>query len=163
MKNPHVIWVTDAVAVSSALTLADLEGLAGEGVRSIIDLRADAEPRPQGLPPWEEATVAAAHGLVYEQLAVEPPRLSDAVGRLVLRALRAAPSPVLMHCTTGRRAGTFGLIALACEQPRSIGECLRRGRAMGLDFDGMPRLTEFLVQYVMRHGCFYQPGSLGDA
>ena len=156
VASSRVTWLTNTLAVSAAVTRVDLESLAAEGLRAIIDLRADAEPRPQGLPPWEEAALATAHGLIYDQIPVEPPRLSDAVGHLVLRVLRAAPPPVLIHCTTGRRAATFGLIALACEQPRSLEHCLARGRAMGLDFDGMPRLTEFLQRYVTRHGGFYQ-------
>jgi uncharacterized protein (TIGR01244 family) len=147
--------LTAHLAVSAAVTREDIPRFAAAGFRSIIDLRADAEPRPRGLPPWEEAAIAAAHGLAYAQISVEPTRLSDAVGRLVLRALGEAAAPVLIHCTTGRRAGIFGLIALACEQRLSVEQCLARGRAIGLDFDGMPRLTDFLRQYVARHGRYY--------
>lgn len=35
-------------------------------------------------------------------------------------------------------------------------DCLARGRGMGLDFAGMPRLTAFLRDYVRRYGRYYR-------
>lgn len=154
--------LTDRIAVSGALVEDDVRRLPVEGFRSIIDLRADGEPRPQGLAPWDEATLAAAAGLAYQQIAVEPPRLGDSLGHAIRRALCEAEPPVLMHCTTGRRAGTFGLVALACDEALTVEQCLARGRAMGLDFDGMPRLTRFLRDYVERHGKQYRAVATGD-
>lgn len=151
--------LTDRLAVSGALTADDIGRLRAMGFRSVIDLRADGEPRPQGIPPWEEAALAHEAALWYRQVPVEPQRLGDALGRTVRRAARAAPGPVLVHCTTGRRAGTFGLVLLACDEDVSVEECLARGRAMGLDFDGMPRLTKFLRDFVGRYGKHYRPGS----
>ncbi|HWP65147.1 MAG TPA: sulfur transferase domain-containing protein [Candidatus Limnocylindria bacterium] len=147
--------LTDRVAVSGALIAADLRRLASEGFRSILDLRAHGEPRPQGLAPWEEEVLAASAGLRYRQIPVEPHLLSDSLGHAVRRALCDTQPPVLLHCTTGRRAGTFGLIALAADEALTVEQCLARGRAMGLDFDGMPRLTAFLQNYVKRHGKHY--------
>jgi uncharacterized protein (TIGR01244 family) len=148
--------LTDRITVSAALLEEDLRHLAAQGFRSIVDLRTDGEPRPRGLAPWEESPLAAREGLGYRQIPVEPHALDDALGHAVRQALREANAPVLLHCTTGRRAGTFGLIALACDEPLTVEDCLARGRAMGLDLDGMPRLTAFLRSYVTRHGKHYQ-------
>jgi uncharacterized protein (TIGR01244 family) len=153
---------TDRIAVSGALVEEDIRRLAAEGFRSIIDLRADGEPRPQGLAPWDEATLAAAAGLAYRQIPVEPPRLGDGLGHAVRRALYEAAPPVLLHCTTGRRAGTFGLVALACDEALTVEQCLARGRAMGLDFDGMPRLATFLREYAEKHGKHYRDLAAAD-
>jgi hypothetical protein len=68
---------------------------------------------------------------------------------------QAAPR-VVLHCTTGRRARVFGLLVLAYERSLTAEECLEVGRARGLDFDGMPRLTSFLRHYVERHGRYYR-------
>ena len=149
--------LTDRVAVSGALTSEDVRRLAADGFHSIVDLRSDGEPRPQGLAPWDEARLAQEIGLTYRQITVEPQMLGDSLARAVLQALRSSPSPVLVHCTTGRRAGTFALLQLACEQDLSVDDCLARGRAMGLDFDGMPRLTKFLREFVESHGRHYRP------
>jgi uncharacterized protein (TIGR01244 family) len=148
--------LTDRLAVAGALASEDLPLLAAAGYRSVVDLRAHGEPRPQGIAPWDEAVLAAAAGLAYEQIPIEPPGLGECSGHTVRRALRGADPLVLLHCTTGRRAGTFGLIALACEESLTIEDCLARGRGMGLDFAGMPRLTAFLRDYVRRYGRHYR-------
>jgi uncharacterized protein (TIGR01244 family) len=135
----------------------DLRRLGAAGYRSIVDLRSDGEPRPQGLAPWDEATLARRAGLAYRQIAVEPQLLGDALAHAVRRAVQASTPPVLLHCTTGRRAGTFGLVLLACEEDLTVEECLARGGAMGLDWSGMPRLTVFLRQFVERNGRHYHP------
>jgi uncharacterized protein (TIGR01244 family) len=157
--NMKLQRLTDRFAVSAALTADDIGRLRAMGFRSVIDLRSDGEPRPQGVAPWDEATLAKEAGLSYRQISVEPQLLSDALGQAVRRAAGDAPAPVLLHCTTGRRAGTFGLMLLACEEDLSFDDCLVRGRAMGLDFDGMPRLTTFLRGFVERHGKSYRPAS----
>jgi uncharacterized protein (TIGR01244 family) len=143
--------LTDRLSVSDAPTEHDLAELAAQGFRTIVDLRAEAEPRPRGLAPSEEEKLAARAGLAYRQIPIEPPRLAGPVGTLVRQALRQATPPVLLHCTTGRRAGVFGLLAVACEDGSTVETCLERGRSMGLDFEGMPRLTAFLKEYLARH------------
>jgi uncharacterized protein (TIGR01244 family) len=144
--------LTDRIAVSGALTEDDLRGLLALGYRTVVDLRSDGEPRPQGIAPWDEASLAREAGLVYHQVPVEPQLLSDALGLAVHRIVSGAPGPVLLHCTTGRRAGTFALALLARTDGLDIEACLARGRAIGLDFEGMPRLTAFLRGFVARHG-----------
>jgi uncharacterized protein (TIGR01244 family) len=156
-ENMKLERLTDRFAASGALMADDIGRLKAMGFRGVIDLRSDGEPRPQGMPPWEEATLVQEAGLWYRQIPVEPQRLSDALGRTVRRIAGGAPGPVLLHCTTGRRAGTFGLLLLACDEDLSVDECLARGRAMGLDFDGMPRLTAFLRRFVERYGRRYRP------
>ena len=42
---------------------------------------------------------------------MEPPRLTDRLGDLIREAVHEATPPVLLHCTTGRRSGVFGLLA----------------------------------------------------
>lgn len=142
--------LTDRFAVSDAPTEDELRALALQGFRSIVDLRADGEPHPRGVAPWKEARLAAEVGLAYRQIPVEPPRLGARLGDLVRQAVREATPPVLLHCTTGRRAGICGLLVVACDERLTVSSCLERGRAIGLDFDGMPRLSVFLRQYVER-------------
>jgi uncharacterized protein (TIGR01244 family) len=144
--------LTRQLLIGEAPTAEDLHGLVAAGVRTIVDLRTDEEPRPRGLAPWEEAARARQVGLSYLHIPVAPPSLSDELAGVIRRALAGATPRVFMHCTSGRRAGTFGLLVLACDQAVDTTECLRRGHALGLDFEGMPRLTAFLRRYVERHG-----------
>jgi uncharacterized protein (TIGR01244 family) len=149
--------MSDRISVSGALTSDDVRRLATDGFHGIVDLRSDGEPRPQGMSPWDEAQLAKEVGLTYRQVTVEPQMLGDSLARAVLQAIRSLPSPILVHCTTGRRASTFALLQLASEQDLSVDDCLARGRAMGLDFEGMPRLTKFLREFVEGHGRHYRP------
>jgi uncharacterized protein (TIGR01244 family) len=142
--------LSDRLAVSDAPSEDDLRTAAREGFRTIIDLRADGEPHPRGLAPWKEARLATEIGLAYRQVPVEPPRLSNRLGDLLRRTVREATGPVLLHCTTGRRSGIFGLLVVACDERLTVASCLERGAAIGLVFDGMPRLSAFLKQYVER-------------
>lgn len=152
----RVQQLTDQLAISDALTEDDVRRLRTMGFRSVIDLRSDGEPRSQSVPPWRESTLVREAGLSYHQIAVEPPMLSDALAFAIRRAFHEAPAPVLLHCTSGRRAGTFALILLSCDNDMSVDDCLIHGRQLGLDFDGMPRLTRFLRRFVERHGMHYQ-------
>ena len=138
----------------------EMARLAAEGFRTIIDLRSDGEPHPRGLPCWDEEKTARELGLRYRQIIVEPQMLGDALAHSVRDAVANAPSPVLLHCTTGRRAATFGLLLVATEEDLDVETCLARGRAMGLDWDGMPRLTAFLRRFVERHGRHYRAEGL---
>jgi uncharacterized protein (TIGR01244 family) len=143
--------LSDRLAVSGALTEDELRDLPALGYRSVLDLRSDGEPRPQGMAPWDEATLARRIGLAHRQIPVEPQLLHDTLGHAVRHAVAVLPAPVLLHCTTGRRAGTFGLALLACDEGLDVAACLERGRKMGLDFEGMPRLTAFLREFVGRY------------
>jgi uncharacterized protein (TIGR01244 family) len=151
--------LTDRLTVGSApADEDDLRRLRAADYRSIVDLRSDGEPRPQGLAPWDEATLARRAGLAYRQVAVEPQLLGDALAHAVRSAVEASPAPVFLHCTSGRRAGTFGLVLVACEEDLSVDDCLARGSAMGLEWPGMPRLTVFMRKFVERHGRHYRAG-----
>ena len=142
--------LTDRIAVADAPSEDDLRAAARQGFHTIIDLRADGEPHPRGIAPWKEARLAAEIGLAYRQIPVEPPRLTNRLGDQIRRAVRDATPGVLLHCTTGRRSGVFGLLVVACNERLTVPSCIERGAAIGLDFESMPRLTAFLRRYVER-------------
>ena len=148
--------LSDRLAVAGAPTAEDLRQLAAAGYRGLVDLRSDGEPRPQGLAPWEEAKLARELGLTYRQISVEPQLLGDALAHAVGAAVENSPAPVVLHCTTGRRAGTFALALLARDQDITVDDCLARGEAMGLDWTSMPRLRTFLARFVETHGRRYR-------
>ena len=142
--------LTDHIAVSDAPSEDELRAAARQGFRTILDLRADGEPHPRGIAPWKEARLATGMGLHYRQMPVEPPRLTNRLGDSIRQAVRDATPSVLLHCTTGRRSGVFGLLVVACDERLTVASCLERGAAIGLDFESMPRLTAFLKRYVER-------------
>ena len=60
--------LTDRLTVSDAPTETDLPELTALGFQTIVDLRADGDPRPRGIAPWDEARLAAEIGLAYHQV-----------------------------------------------------------------------------------------------
>jgi uncharacterized protein (TIGR01244 family) len=140
--------VNQHLAISGALTQGDLEQLATQGYRSIIDLRSDDEPAIGGLRPSQERQCAAGMNLSYLQLPVIFPKLEPTCINLVRDALERAMPPVLLHCASGRRAGYLALIYLGCQGRWSAEQCLDHASRLGLDIDGMSAMRDILVKYV---------------
>lgn len=112
----------------------ELEALHREGVRSIIDLRTDAEPPGERLSPLAEAADARAQGIEHIRVPVSASRVGTAELDRVGEALRDAPKPVLIHCASGRRAGMIALIHTAIETGTPGAEMLEMGRHLDLVF-----------------------------
>lgn len=112
----------------------ELEALHREGVRSIIDLRTDAEPPGKRLSPLAEAADARAQGIEHIRVPVSASRVGTAELDRVGEALRDAPKPVLIHCASGRRAGMIALIHTAIETGTPGAEMLEMGRHLDLVF-----------------------------
>jgi len=129
--------------VRDQLAVAELEGLAEQGVRSVVNLRPDQEGEGQ-----PESAVLAAEaerlGLAYHHLPVVPGQIRDEHVAEFAAILGEAPTPTVGFCRTGMRAST--LWALANPHGLTVDELLQRTRAAGHDLDGIrPRLAE-------RHG-----------
>jgi uncharacterized protein (TIGR01244 family) len=99
--------VSDTVFVSRTQPSEDdLQRLAAEGFASIIDLRQLGEGTL--LPPLE-AAAAGRNGLRYAHIPVPTDRIAPEMLDRFAGALASMPGPVLVHCVTGKRSGTFAL------------------------------------------------------
>jgi uncharacterized protein (TIGR01244 family) len=106
---------------------AALSALAAAGYRSVIDLRGANEDR--GL---DESKTAETLGLRYVNLPVEGAAgVSYANAEALDKLLAELPKPVLLHCSTGNRAGA--LLALRAKaNGANTGAALELGLANGL-------------------------------
>lgn len=112
----------------------DREHLAGakeRGFRTVIDLRTEGE-QGQTLPPSAEAAAAEATGLAYTHVPVRTDQFDSAALDQFRRVLSEADAPVLVHCASGKRAGTFVLADQAIRTGRSGAEIVREARDQGL-------------------------------
>ena len=134
------------VAIAGALAQTDIERLAQQGYRTIIDLRTDDEPVPHGLRPVEVGECAANLNLHYQQIPITLARVDTRCINRVRGALERAETPVLLHCASGRRAGFFALIHLGCQGRWSAEKCLSHAPCIGLDLESMPAMRDLLVQ-----------------
>lgn len=142
--------LNERLAVAGTLVYADMAEIAKRGYRTLIDLRADGEPAAGGLSPAEVRQCVTAFGIVYVQVPIVIATLDDAVVETVRRLRRETTGPVLLHCTSGRRAGAVALLHLCCDEEASIEQYLAKAQALGLDWDSLPSLREFCTGYIAR-------------
>lgn len=144
----------DDLAICGALTADEIGMLAAQGVRTIFDLRGSGEPMT-GLRPDVERRVAERAGLTYEHM----PMAGHPVDRSRLDPLRlaiwAAERPLLIHCSSGRRAALCALIHIGCQNGWTIDQCLDLAVERGIDFETMPAMRDFLREYLRRHSRAY--------
>lgn len=122
----------------------DLEALAREGVRTIVDLRTAAEPRG-----YDEVGVARAASMDYVNIPMGAEPITDAMFDQLRDLMRdRARRPVLVHCASGNRVAVLLTPYLMLDEHRTEREALDLGVAMGLR---SPQLLEVALDYVARH------------
>lgn len=81
----------------------DLQSLASEGFKAVVNLRRAGEPN-EILSPEDEAKAADRHGLEYVHIPVDGANIDAAVIQKFKDEVAKLPSPVFVHCASGRRA-----------------------------------------------------------
>ncbi|MEJ2131213.1 MAG: sulfur transferase domain-containing protein [Gammaproteobacteria bacterium] len=122
----HFVWLTPTVAGGGAVSEPGYRILADAGIRTIIDLRDDADD--------VAAARAEAHaaGQDYFNLPIgreaPSPEVVERFGELMEHADAA---PVYFHCVSGARAGTLWAIYRRGEGA-SVDQAIEEGRRVGL-------------------------------
>lgn len=107
---------------------AQLQALAAQGVRTVIDLRQPGEDRG-----FDETRVAESLGLRYVRIPVDGAEGLDAANvRAVHQALQQSQGPVLLHCASGNRAGAVLVLVSARYEHASPEQALQLGQRAGL-------------------------------
>ena len=120
--------------------------LAEQGFRTVVNHRTDDER--QDLPPFEEGGAVNEAGMDYLHYPVSGGALDDFVVDSFREKLPGLPTPVLIHCGSGKRAGAIALMHVASEQGMSGEDALRKAREAGLNLGD---LEHFVKDYVERH------------
>ncbi|PHK95233.1 phosphatase [Pseudoroseomonas rhizosphaerae] len=144
---PNRIRINDRLSVDpTPPTREELERLAQEGFRSVVNLRTPGEPN-QPLSPDAEGEATREAGLDYAHMPVAPTGLHSEQVDEFRQKLSELPGPVLIHCASGKRASIFGVLGLATEEGLSGEEALSRARALGFDW-GSPQIEAFIKRYL---------------
>lgn len=114
-------------------TAGRVEELAREGFRSVVNLRAPGE-QGEILSPSEEGEIARRHGLEYVRIPVTPQDMNEATAERFKREVSRLPSPVAIHCASGKRAGLFTFLHVARTEGLSGEEAVAKAEAMGYQF-----------------------------
>jgi uncharacterized protein (TIGR01244 family) len=100
---PQLAELAPGVSAAPALSRDDIEALAAQGVKTIVNNRPDGED-PGQLPAAEAQALAAAHGIQYHHIPVTGPSLSAADVDAFAAVLANAPQPIVAHCRSGTRS-----------------------------------------------------------
>ena len=146
----------DTVQISEGLAVAKFAPdartfaqIAEEGFRSVVNLRTKGEP--QAISPEEERQLVESAGLTYLHHPVAGNQLSEHVVDGFREQVRSLPTPVLVHCASGRRAGAMVLMYQGAERKMSSDDLVAKARSLGLEL-GSAELEDFVRRYVENKG-----------
>jgi sulfide:quinone oxidoreductase len=136
---PELFPLAPELSVAGRLDRADIDALAGAGVRTIINNRPDGED-PGQLPAIEARRIAEAHGIAYRHIPITTATLSRADVTAFAAALRETPAPVVAHCRSGTRSALLWALARMREgaDPLSL---IAEAAKHGLDIAALPAIA----------------------
>lgn len=144
-----VMKLSDNLTVGAQPTEEQLKQLAGQGIKSVVNLRTEGEEE-QPLSPQEEGEKVRALGMQYLHIPVS----SKAPGPEQVDQFRSElprlPGPVFVHCAKGKRAGAFSMMHMAVENGMSGDDTLKQAEQMGFECD-VPALKDFVRGYIDQH------------
>lgn len=127
------------VMAAAQPTGEQLQVLAEEGYKTVIDLRAADEPRG-----YDEIEATKANGLTYVNLPVTLESLDQGTIDRFLETMEKAEKPVLLHCASSNRVGALWYAYLV-EKGMAPAEALEKGKAAGLKNPELTKKIETLV------------------
>ena len=101
--SPPLAELAPGLSATGKLDRSDIEALAAQGVRTIINNRPDGED-PGQLPAADARRLAEAHGIAYHHIPVTAASLSRADVDAFAQVLATAPQPIVAHCRSGTRS-----------------------------------------------------------
>ena len=131
----------DGVFLASQPKPADFEQASKSGVKTIINIRHDAE-----ITDFDEATVVAGYGLHYVHLpwnGVE--ELTDEVFDRTRELLNTAERPLMLHCGSANRVGAVWIPWRVLDGGLTFDEALAEATVVGLKTPGyLDRAREYV-------------------
>lgn len=127
------LGITNAVEAEPGLliagqpTAAQIKAAGKAGYRTVFDLRSRIEDRG-----FDEEKVTGKAKMAYTNVEVTPDTLTQSKILFFLMMLREAERPVLLHCSTGNRAGALYYSWLVLEKGMPEDQALTQAQAAGL-------------------------------
>jgi uncharacterized protein (TIGR01244 family) len=120
--------INDDFAIAGQLTPEQLQQLAQEGFKSVLNLRS---PDEEGVLINEQQQVEAL-GLYYINVPVKVEAINDEVAAQVLKKLDELSKPILVHCNNAMRAAAMALMHIATQQGVSLSQAFNQAEQLGL-------------------------------
>jgi sulfide:quinone oxidoreductase len=125
-------------AVAPQVTPGDIEEIAKEGVKTLINNRPDGE-EPGQLTAAEARAQAEKLGLQYVYLPVQTGTITAADVDAFARALKSSPKPIVAHCRSGTRCYLLWA-ATQVAQGKDVNQLVMRAAGDGYDIRVLPDL-----------------------
>ena len=123
----NAVETEPGLLISGQPTAAQIKAAGKAGYRTVFDLRSRLEDRG-----FDEEKVAGKAKMAYTNVEVTPDALTQSKVLYFLMMLREAERPVLLHCSTGNRAGALYYSWLVLEKNVPEAEALEQARIAGL-------------------------------
>jgi uncharacterized protein (TIGR01244 family) len=137
---PNATFPEPGVMAAGQPTGEQLQLLAEEGYKTVIDLRPATEPHG-----YDEPQAARENGMAYVNVPVDLQTLDQAAIDKFLEAMRKAERPVLLHCATSNRVGALYYAWLVLEEDVPARAAMAKAKASGLRSPELVQKIEKLV------------------
>jgi uncharacterized protein (TIGR01244 family) len=147
MIMENVQKISDEITTAGQPSADDLRELAGQGFRTVVNLRMPDEPGVA-----DEERIVEGQGLNYASIPVSPETLDDAaVQRFVNTIASEGRVPALVHCKSGGRAGMMTLLYMAVQNGWSLQQTLEEGQKNGTAPSATSPYRAFFEDFIRRH------------
>lgn len=141
--------IDDELTVGAQPSESEIETLAKDGFKSVVNFRTAGEDDQLLSLDKEESQVIAA-GMKYLHVPISMKSMNQAKVDEFRKRLESLPKPAFAHCKTGKRAGAMTMMHVAVENGMSGEQTLKKAEEMGFECD-VPELKEFVKTYVDSH------------
>ena len=120
--------INDDLAIAGQLTPEQLQQIAHEGFKSVLNLRS---PEEEGFLNNEQQHVKSL-GLYYINIPVKGEAINAEVIAQVLEQIDELAKPALIHCNNAMRAAAMVLMHIATQQGVSLSQAFGQAEHLGL-------------------------------
>lgn len=133
--------VNDDLSIAGQISSKELQQLAVEGLKSVLNLRS---PDENGFF-HDEKQEAQILGLEYTNIPLNSQVPNPKLTAQAIQAVENLPKPILIHCAGGARAGGIALIAEAIQGGLTYEEIAQKANELGINLE-QPHLKQFLLE-----------------
>lgn len=120
--------INNELTIAPQLTLEQLNQIAQEGFKSVLNLRS---PDETGFLSSEQQQ-AESLGLFYVNIPVNLEAINDDVITEVIKQINQLPKPIVVHCDSGIRAAALVLIYIDTQQGATLEQACNKAKQLGL-------------------------------
>ena len=120
--------INDDLAIAGQITPEQLQQIAQEGFKSVLNLRS---PDEKGFLSNEQQQVEGL-GLYYINVPVKVEAINDEVAAQLLKTIDELSKPALVHCNNSMRSAALVLMHISTQQGVSLSQAFNQAEQLGL-------------------------------